>query len=179
MTGVQTCALPICFPVTIHFAVAFDPEFIRTPTMAATRMAYANFECSAFGPTWLPQEVDVTRFLDKSKWFQSEVNGSTSPNDVSGSLGVQGSFMLCPSADGVASQSYGMFSLIFELAMFELGPTEAFSSPTFLSQTKPTVTAAPVSVPATPPTSDRPMLVQTGESPTTATPLGYVLVKQQ
>jgi hypothetical protein len=160
----------------MSFALAFDPEFIRTTSLGASRMAYANFECSMIGPIWIPQTLDVTRFLDRSKWFQAEVQGGTSPNDISGSQGVQGSIMLAPITDSSlgASPQLGMFSIAFELAMFELGPTEAISAPTLQRSD-----AQAVSTPVVSPMTDRPLLTQTGDTTGATIPPGYVIVKQQ
>ncbi len=161
------------------FSLAFDPEFVKSASLAANRMAYANFECSAFGPTWLPQELDVSRFLDRSKWYSCEVNGTSAVGDSTGIQGIQGTALLCPATDGTAGQSYGFFSITFELMMFELGPTEVFGQPSFLSVSTPPQAVNPSSS-ANPPVGrqDRPNAVPATVGTSHEIP-GYVLVKQQ
>ena len=65
MTGVQTCALPICFPVTIHFG--FDREIelaIRNVNRYYSETEYRYL---------VNQYEDMLRFID-SEFYRGEVD---------------------------------------------------------------------------------------------------------
>lgn len=109
-------------------AVAFDPEVVVTATMGTSVMAYANFEASRYGPVWAPWTLDLTRWIDRSKWYFGETPATIATSLLS-SNAIQGTLMLAPVPGPAADTIYGMFHLEFELALSELGPTEVFSSP--------------------------------------------------
>ncbi len=113
-------------------ALAYDPEVITTSTLGTQVMAFANFEASVFGPVWSPLSLDITRFLDRSKWFYSET-GATLATSLLSSQSIQGTILLCGSTGPAVSTYYGMFQLEFELALDELGPVEVYSAPALSS----------------------------------------------
>jgi len=109
-------------------AVAFDPEVVTTSSLSATVMSFANFEASMYGPVWANNCLDLTPYLDRSKWFYAETSASPSTS-VLAENSIQGTLLLCPINESVTSFIFGMFFMEFELALNELGPTEVFSVP--------------------------------------------------
>ncbi len=110
-------------------ALAFDPEVITTSSLSSSAiMAYANFESSMYGPMWNPNSLDVTPFLDKSKWYYGETPVAVSTSLLS-SESIQGTLLLCGTTLPAVSTTYGMFFMEFELALSELGPVEVFTAP--------------------------------------------------
>lgn len=112
-------------------ACAFDPEAIATFSMGATVMNFANFEASRYGPIWSGWTLDVTPFLDRSRWYFSETPVTIGTSILTPNC-IQGTLMLAPVAGPAADTIYGMFHFEFELALSELGPTEVFSLPAAL-----------------------------------------------
>jgi len=109
-------------------AVMYDPEVIATSSLGGTTMAFANYECSKYGPMWAPWKLDITPFLDRSKWFYSETP-TTIATSLIASQSIQGTVQLCSASGPAVATLYGMFWLDFELALSELGPTEVFTAP--------------------------------------------------
>lgn len=111
-----------------YLAVCYDPEVITTsPMVTGTLMSVANFEAAAYGPIWAPLSLDITPYLDLSRWFYSETPTTLSTSLLS-TQNIQGTFILNASTQQ-ANIIYGMFFLEFELALSEMGPTEAYSAP--------------------------------------------------
>jgi hypothetical protein len=113
---------------TSSIAVAYDPEVVTSSSLGSSVMAYANFEASAYGPVWQTFTLNLTPFLDRSRWYMAETPSAINTS-VYASQNIQGTIMLCPTAQAANSTLYGMFYLDFELALSELGPTEVFSVP--------------------------------------------------
>lgn len=115
-------------------ALAYDPEVVAAISFTgSTVMNYANFEASAVGSVWSPLTLDLTKWLDRSKWFYGETPSDPGASLIS-SQSIQGSLMLCQSTvmEGGAtanSRYLGMFFMDYELALSELGPTEVFTVP--------------------------------------------------
>ena len=73
MTGVQTCALPICFPVTIQGGIGHE----KTPTQAGTDVKKAQLQ--ALRQAAWDAETPFTEYFerevignseDKAKWIE-------------------------------------------------------------------------------------------------------------
>lgn len=108
-------------------AFAYDPEVIVTTGLNSV-MAYANFEASVYGPMWSNLTLDLTPYIDKSRWFYGETPATIGTSLIA-SQAIQGSLMLYGSTLPAANTAYGMFFMEFELALSELGPTEVFTVP--------------------------------------------------
>lgn len=121
---------PTSTSTTLGFFVAamFDPEVIASSSLPATQMAFANFEASAYGPVWAPWTLDLTKWIDRSKWYFGETPGTIATSLIAGQA-IQGTVQLCANAGAAASTIYGLMIMEFELALSELGPTEVFSAP--------------------------------------------------
>lgn len=112
-------------------ALAFDPEVITTSSIG-TIMGYANFEASSYGPVWMPQTLDLTKWIDRSKWYFGETPANIATSLIA-SQSIQGTLMVCPTVMTSPNVAYGMLFMEFELALSELGPTEVFSAPALSS----------------------------------------------
>jgi len=138
-------------------AFAFEPSYIATTTLGANVMAYANFECSMYGPAWQPLTLDVTKFLDKSRWFSGEINSAAVANAFT--MAVQGTLQCAKLTSTRVNNQVGIICLEFELAMYELGPTEVSTQPALLapaSRPMPSASSAASDAPGPshPPSSD-------------------------
>lgn len=115
-------------------ALAYDPEVMSNISFSTTTvMNFANFEASAVGSVWAPLSLDLTKWLDRSKWFYGETPTDPGASYIA-SQAIQGSLILCQSTvmEGGATANgryLGMFFMDFELALSELGPTEVFTNP--------------------------------------------------
>lgn len=116
-------------------AFAYDPEVITTSSLGPTPMAYANFEASAYGPMWTSLKLDVTKWLDRSKWFYGETS-STLATSLIAAQSIQGTLMLCNAVGPAVEKNFGMFFMEYELALSELGPTEVFTFPSLKDDDK-------------------------------------------
>jgi hypothetical protein len=125
------CYQPTAAATTMSATVAycFDPEVLATTSLGANVMNYANFEASSYGPVWKASKLDMTPWLDRSKWYYGETGGAMATSIINANA-VQGTVTLCSNAATAASTTYGMFFLEFELALSELGPTEVYTAPT-------------------------------------------------
>jgi hypothetical protein len=122
-------------------AIAFEPSYVGTASLAANNMAYANFEASMYGPCWTPLSMDLTRFLDRSRWFRGEINSSSAANAMAEA--VQGTLLLSKLVQvNEPNREMGMIWIDFELAMYELGPTEVSSQPALLAVPRPLSTSS-------------------------------------
>ena len=97
MTGVQTCALPICFPVTIFFRVldfeaGFDSVVVyKNSVSGANRLGQFSGAVLPFAGAWKAEKADRLIFIQYSdqmlegKGFKVEYVGVFTP--VVASLG--------------------------------------------------------------------------------------------
>lgn len=114
--------------------VAFDPSVITSTSLANNFMSYANVEASAYGPVWKQYTLDVSKWLDKSRWYYTETSANIA-SSIETMSSIQGTFMLAPipfvniNGDPVPYANPGLFFLEFEVALSELGPTEMRISP--------------------------------------------------
>jgi len=109
-------------------AMAYDPEVITTSSLT-TAMGYANFQCSAYAPVWSRVTLNLTPYLDRSKWFYAETPSAIATSTISTQC-IQGTLMLWFNQSSIpASTIFGMAFLEFELALNEMGPTEVFTGP--------------------------------------------------
>jgi hypothetical protein len=113
---------------SVPVAFAFEPELVTTSSLGTTVMAYANFEASMYGPYWSGNTLDVTKYLDRSKWYRGEINSNS--YNATWLEGIQGTLMCAPFTTSILNTILGMICLEFELAVYELGPTEVSSAPT-------------------------------------------------
>jgi hypothetical protein len=113
---------------SIPVAYMYDPEVITTSALVSTVMGFANVEASVYGPVWAPSSLDITPWLDKSKWFYGETPANIATSLIS-SQSIQGTVQVCANNAGFSATLLGMFYMDFELALCELGPTELFSAP--------------------------------------------------
>jgi hypothetical protein len=114
-------------------AFAYEPNAVaqgNDPSGFSTPMSIANFECSAYGPMWSPNVLDITPYLDRSRWYTGETP-SLLGTAVTDDFCFQGTVILCNNTLPAVSTTYGMFKLEFEVAFYELGPTEVRSLPAF------------------------------------------------
>lgn len=112
-------------------AFAFDPEVIATSAVSTTTMAFANFEASVYGPVWAPLSLDLTPWMDHSRWFYGETPATIATSLIA-AQSIQGTLMCCSSISGLTANSiYGLMYMDYTLALNELGPTEVFTGPAF------------------------------------------------
>lgn len=116
---------------SVPVAFAFEPELVTTSSLGTTVMAYANFEASMYGPYWSGCSLDVTKYLDRSKWYRGEINSNA--YNATWLEGIQGTLMCAPFPTTLLNTILGMICLEFELAVYELGPTEVASAPALLT----------------------------------------------
>jgi hypothetical protein len=164
--------VPLAVATTMNFPVAFayDPEVITTSVLGSTVMNFANFEASVFGPVWKNFTLDVTPFLDKSKWYFGETPGTIATSLIA-SQSIQGTLLICSNTATAVSTQYGMLVMEFTIALSELGPTEVYTAPALAVAVGSSSSSA--IIPPTPPPSAEPgswtFVAANSERPPTAT----------
>jgi hypothetical protein len=113
-------------------AMAFTADFCDG-TMDFAAITLATIESSIVGPVWSPATLDVTRFLDTSRWFKSEIN--TPPNTDNGYLQYQGS-LIFPGAttSGAASANWGFIYVEYEIHLLEMASDYIGTGPLLRAQ---------------------------------------------
>jgi len=110
----------------IAFAYIPDVESGLTSTTAAT---LSKVESSIYGPYWKPMVLDLTNYLDKSKWYNRELNNATFSTVFT--LACQGSiFVSSDTVTVTAGTTVGAFTLAYEIMLYDSSPVELSSTPT-------------------------------------------------
>lgn len=112
------------------FVMAFLPE--AASAVSNSFLKLTAVESSIYGPLWRPQTLDVTPYLDKSKWYESETSnwgGGLTPSAIAQ---IQGLLTIKGSGNGVISVTQAaILTMEFEIALFDMAPAELINTPTF------------------------------------------------
>jgi hypothetical protein len=91
-----------------------------------------RYECSVVAPIWEPQILDLTDFLDKSKWYTREINVTPLVNTSYGILNsIQGTLMVSTDVVSATSTTLGFVTFEYEIALMEIGPVQGSAGPSY------------------------------------------------
>lgn len=124
----------------------FNPVYGNAAASGALGLAYVSdltvgspssgistllrYECSSVAPIWQAQVLDLTDFLDKSKWYTREINHASLNTTAYGILNsIQGTLICSSDITSSLSTVLGFVSFEFEIALMEIGPVQGSSGP--------------------------------------------------
>jgi len=122
-------------PNSHSFGFVPDCETTVSATLLTNRIAMAMLESSTLIPVWRPGHLDLTPYLDKSRWYDCEIDNATLASTYEKLTSViQGVVVLCNDNGGVvtAQSSFGLIYMAYELVVYDMGPFDLGATPLYL-----------------------------------------------